>query len=653
MSGVPIDSQFHTEFADSMARLESYNKHLYRPNSYLHKWWARRCGSTFRLILKTLVENPGQRDYYSPGGLAGKIILDPMMGGGTTLHEAIRLGANVIGADLDPIPVLQARATLTTLPPAELESAFDSLWHALRAELAPLFLTACPTCKRPTELKFTLYGVRRACQCGPAILIDSFILRHESDNSAIRICPRCHAIARSNAPCGCSAGEARLPLVEKGSRKCTTCQSPYLEESETPYYARYEPLAVVGECSEHGLFFSRPSAADLARLKETDEARPSFPVAKFAVKVGPKSADLLRRKISSYPDLFSSRQLFYLQRAIALIPSFEPTVQLNLALLISTSLEFNSMLCGYKGGSKRRPGAIRHTFAHHAYSFPYTALENNPLYPKKASGTLQKLFHDRIRRARRWAAEPRERVIREGRPHQTVAIKGEVDAGEEVNDPADLEQESSRFLLIQGSSASLKLETGSVDAVVTDPPYYDNVQYSDLAAFFRVWLRQMLPHAANWEVDLAESAVNPQASDGNQYTEVLGQVFSECHRVLNKGHGRLFLTFHHWNPKGWAALTLALKRANFVLLNRHVVHAENPVSVHIAKLKALIHDAILVLAPVETGARQVWPQPRTVDKSDSFRFCQDCASVLGWMLASDLGEAEIEKSWLELLEPAG
>lgn len=44
--------------------------------------------STFRLILKHLVENEHQRDY-APGGLEGKIILDPMMGGGT-LHEAIR-----------------------------------------------------------------------------------------------------------------------------------------------------------------------------------------------------------------------------------------------------------------------------------------------------------------------------------------------------------------------------------------------------------------------------------------------------------------------------------------------------------------------------------------------------------------------------------
>jgi putative DNA methylase len=108
-----IDNFFPEQLAEELARQEAFNKHLYRPNTYLHKWWARRCGSTFRTILKQFVSDPERRDYYAPGGLEGKIVLDPMMGGGTTLHEAIRLGANVIGADIDPIPVVQARATLT------------------------------------------------------------------------------------------------------------------------------------------------------------------------------------------------------------------------------------------------------------------------------------------------------------------------------------------------------------------------------------------------------------------------------------------------------------------------------------------------------------------------------------------------------------
>src|SRR5437762_13241399 len=100
---VPIDESFPEEAANELAKLESYNKNLFRPNTYLHKWWARRSGVTFRFILKQLVPDAARRDYYAPGGLEGITVLDPMMGGGTTLHEAIRLGANVIGYDLDPI----------------------------------------------------------------------------------------------------------------------------------------------------------------------------------------------------------------------------------------------------------------------------------------------------------------------------------------------------------------------------------------------------------------------------------------------------------------------------------------------------------------------------------------------------------------------
>src|SRR5262249_6722937 len=181
---------------------------------------------------------------------------------------------------------------------------------------------------------------------------------------------------------------------------------------------------------------------------------------------GPKSADLIRRNIRSYLDLFSSRQLLYLRHAIDLLGSFEPMVRLNLALLVSTSLEFNSMLCGYKGADRRRPGAIRHTFSHHAYSFPYTALENNPLYPAHSSGALQNLFDDRIRRGRLWALRPLERVVGDGAV-RAVAIPGEVDAGTEVTHPDDLARAERRFLLIQGSSASLPVPSESVDYVVT------------------------------------------------------------------------------------------------------------------------------------------------------------------------------------------
>ncbi|MFZ1238002.1 MAG: hypothetical protein WAV66_01535, partial [Anaerolineae bacterium] len=49
--GLMVNAPFPEEFANALAEVEAFNKHLFRPNTYLHKWWARRCGSTFRTIL--------------------------------------------------------------------------------------------------------------------------------------------------------------------------------------------------------------------------------------------------------------------------------------------------------------------------------------------------------------------------------------------------------------------------------------------------------------------------------------------------------------------------------------------------------------------------------------------------------------------------
>ena len=364
--------------------------------------------------------------------------------------------------------------------------------------------------------------------------------------------------------------------------------------------------------------------------------------------------------MNSYLDLFSSRQLLYLDTVVSLFRSQSPvtnyqlptTAHLNLALLVSTSLEFNSMLCGYKGYGRRRPGAIRHTFTYHAYTFPYTALENNPVYGRRVSGTLPNLFESRIVRGRLWAQSPVERRPKSQTRSEKVPIPDEKDVGTEVTCLADLQAGSRRFRLIQGSSAALDLPDESVDAIVTDPPYFDSVQYSDLAAFFHVWLRQLLPDDPVWRngLRLGDTAVEPTTNGkGADYTAVLTSIFGECHRVLKKDNGRFIFTYHHWNPKGWAALTLALRRAEFLLVNRYVVHAENVISRHIVGQNALVHDVILVLAPAEQEVGQVWEKVTAVNLTDSYQFCHDCGSVLGYLLGSGLAEGEITAVWRDLL----
>ena len=141
-----------------------------------------------------------------------------------------------------------------------------------------------------------------------------------------------------------------MPIVERGST-CDRCQGSYVEDLQLPFFARYSPLVVSGHCREHGLFMRSFDETARVALQKADDRRHGFPcrTVDYAVEPGQKSIQLLRRGNLSYLDLFSSRQLLVLDRIIALLPQFEPLVRLNLALLTSTSLEFNAMLCGYKG----------------------------------------------------------------------------------------------------------------------------------------------------------------------------------------------------------------------------------------------------------------------------------------------------------------
>jgi putative DNA methylase len=644
-----LDETFPVGIADELATRESFNKHLYRPNTYLHKWWARRCGTTFRFILKQFATDPDRRDFYSPGGLEGLIVLDPMMGGGTTVHEAIRLGANVVGADIDPIPVLQARATLTRISRTSIRSTFKSFFEALRRQLASYYQTTCPVCGRlDAEIKFVLYALRKRCGCGEVLLVDSYVLRRETGHT-IELCPDCQTVFSGEHSCSLHSSDSSV-LREKG-RTCPVCGEKYKDLVEVPFRHRYVPVAVVGECARHGQFFKSPDHGDLAHLGAAEDEFGTLDFGGrdlFTVVPGPKSRDLVRRGISHYLDLFSARQLAYIDAAVRLLEAVEePSERLVLSLLVSTSLEFNSMLCGYKGGDRRRPGAIRHTFSHHAYSFPHTAAENNPLFPGKASGTLIRLFDRRVIRARQWAERPIERRIENGRVIK-VAVSGEQDWGREAAAFRDLHNETHKFLLHQGDSRRLPLPDASVDYVVTDPPYYDSVQYSDLAAYFRVWLRLLVPQAVEWDYQIRQSAVAETArSSLTKYYEILGGIFLECQRVLKPGHGRLVFTFHHWDPRAWGELTLSLRHAGFYLAEKWVLHSENPVSVHIRSLRALKHDAILVLAKSPTVQ---WERPQDVDHSDSRAFCEGCATALGWLLDSHYSDDEVLAHWARLLE---
>jgi adenine-specific DNA methylase len=574
-----------------------------------------------------------------------------MMGGGTTLHEAIRLGANVIGADIDPIPIIQARASLASISLTELRTAFHQFIDELYLKVGEYFQTECPICAKTTDIQYTLYGVRKRCKCSEVVQIEQFDLRHE-EGRTIRIWPNTWEITDTeNEP---ESAQKSIRLITRDDKICERCGQKYGELLEVPYFKRYTPIAVAATCSKHKFFFRTPGLSDLEKVERADEIRNDLDLgstADFTIHGGPKSSDLLKRNIYSYLDVFTSRQLLFLSNSIQILKKYEGAIRNNIALLISTSLEFNSLLCGYKGWAKNRAGAIKHVFSHHAYIFPYTAAENNPINPRKSSGNLQSLFQDRIVRGRKWAISPMERKIeKSGKTHLTH-IYGEFDGGTEVFQQSELSEGSQKYLLFHGNSSHLPLEDRFVDFVVTDPPYYDSVQYSDLAAFFRVWLARLLPDDIDWHYDESQSAV---ATKGNgrdiQYLTVLSGIFQESSRVLKLDSGRMVFTFHHWDPNAWADLTIALKKARFRLANAHVVFSENPISIHIQNLNAIKHDTILVLASSQSNVTREWKPVEFIETNDSEIFCRQCGMALGWLLDDDYSPEKIREIWRKLIQ---
>lgn len=128
--------------------------------------------------------------------------------------------------------------------------------------------------------------------------------------------------------------------------------------------------------------------------------------------------------------------------------------------------------------------------------------------------------------------------------------------------------------LVCGSATDLAdLAPGSMDLVVTDPPFGGLLHYSELSDFFYVWLRLVLvrlhPDIFSPEFTpktleaVANRARNPTDAD-EHYRRLLTASWKEAYRVL-KPAGTLAFTFHHSEDEPWVDVLESLFEAGFYL----------------------------------------------------------------------------------------
>ena len=137
--------------------------------------------------------------------------------------------------------------------------------------------------------------------------------------------------------------------------------------------------------------------------------------------------------------------------------------------------------------------------------------------------------------------------------------------------------------IVLGSAIACPVD--SVDLILTDPPYYDAIPYSDLMDFFYVWLRRSIPGLSaevesvfsdalgpKWDHDTGDGELIDDASrfggdkerSKQNYEDGMARSFRSCHVAL-RSDGRLVVVFANKQPDAWETLVAALIRAGFVV----------------------------------------------------------------------------------------
>jgi adenine-specific DNA methylase len=304
--------------------------------------------------------------------------------------------------------------------------------------------------------------------------------------------------------------------------------------------------------------------------------------------------------ITEWRHLFSPRQLLSLGwfvdsiRSLRLQPDFSmlgvdwvEAVTSYLACGASRLADYNSTVCMWAGSRE----TIAHTFTRYAIPITWDYCEANPI----AGGTGS--FSGGVD----WVALVAEHALRasENQPMPSV----------ELRDIAHLQE-----------------SIGPFDAIVTDPPYYDVIPYSDLSDFFYVWIRRILADssevfrealsanvAPKWNRDLGEGELIEDASrfDGNRpaarlaYEDGMARGFAGALSVLADS-GRMCVVFANKKPGAWETLVSALIRSGFVVDGSWPIVTERSGGVRNFNRASLASSVWLVCKKRPSSARPGW-----------------------------------------------
>ena len=621
------------QLISKLSQDETGKRQHYRPIYSLHKWWARRPGSLFRAII-LLATQPDLRDrllrlnplgdldvhapYFAPHDLSQWVIFDPFMGGGATLIEANRMGAKVIGCDINPVSYWIVRESLKEVDLARLDAYFEQLAQCAGETIRAMYRTRCASCGTDAETLYAFWVRTVPClRCGQTTLLHKRCLLNEglsrnrplsASNPATVFCPQClHLFAWSGAqPAACPACGAtfnpREGAYNEGYYRCACSEKPIslLETIRNGARLSERLVAIEYWCPAcRARLYKSPDADDRSLLEQIErefrEAELNLILPDQHIPLGTSSRRWIQHGYRRYRDIFNARQLLAFNALIRAVQAIEdPEYRNCFYTVLSNMLEYNNMMTPYNYPNRK----LHHLFNYHAMPLTTTPVENNVWgVSEEGAGTFVNCYK-RYRNAKAYGVAPFERFKDKRGQVITHAVAGERIGARFVESYESLQRTERAALLFCRDSAHLpELPDQSVDLVITDPPYYDNVHYSELSNFFYAWLSR-LSDAPCFQSELVpherEAVVNQGQGKGEDaYLRLLTDVFRECCRVL-KDDGAMYFTFHHTNPRAWWTILAAVQQGGFRIVDFFPVQSEYKVNPHIRNKQALDMDLVLI-----------------------------------------------------------
>jgi hypothetical protein len=315
----------------------------------------------------------------------------------------------------------------------------------------------------------------------------------------------------------------------------------------------------------------------MLRLPDDDDpvnnrvASASFPDLRKPINEGVETHRLLEAGFRTWGDIYTTRQAKVLLSALRWIENVNAPVACKdrLALAVIGAAEMPAYLSRWDSHYLK----VYEGIANHRYAHTTLVVESNPL-AQIGRGTLPRRLAS-ARKALEWMAD-------EAVPHMKTTI---------------LKSASRRMtptrgaVIATGSSIHQRLKDGVVDLVLTDPPYYDDVQYGELARLLHFWLSMYkeIP-----QIDERQEAVpnRVRGNDADYYSRAIAMCLGESKRTLAPG-GKLILTFHNKKMVAWKALCGALHTAGFSIRAMAAVRVENDADHTKRKGKGMLHDLII------------------------------------------------------------